>query len=79
MNRRRYDGRNGRPPYYGGRRDDDGIGCLVLLILAVLAMPLAGLYLILKKAGDDGTKAVGWILLIVGAIIWIYLLVKAGH
>ena len=79
MSRRRYDGRNGRPPYYGSRRDDDGIGCLVLLILAVLAMPLAGLYLILKKAGDDGTKAVGWILLIVGAIIWIYLLVKAGH
>ena len=80
MTRRRYDGRSGRDRYYGGRRgDDSGGGCLVLLILAIVAMPIAGLYLITKKDGDDGTKAIGWILLILGAVIWIYIALQTGH
>lgn len=33
-------------------------------------MPLLGLYLILKKDADDSAKTLGWVLLIVGIIIY---------
>lgn len=49
------------------------MGCLVLLLLGVFAMPLVGLYLLLKKDADDGTKLLGGALLVVGIIIWVYL------
>ena len=81
MSRRRYDGRNGRDRYYAGRRDgggDSGGNCLVLLILALIAMPFVGLYLILKKDGDEGTKVIGWILLVLGIILWVYLAMQSG-
>ncbi len=80
---RRYDGRSGREPYYGGRRggrsgDDDPGNCLIMIILALVLMPLAGLYLIIRRDGDEGTKVVGWVLLVVGAIIWIYIAANYG-
>ena len=50
--------------------DSSGMGCLVVIILGILAMPLAGLYMLL--AGKDSEqKAVGLILTIVGFIFWI--------
>ena len=51
--------------YYGGnnRQDSGDSGCLALLILGFIAMPLVGLYLMTKK--DDESKALGLILLIV--------------
>ena len=67
----------GRRRHHGG--DDSGAGCLVAMILALIAMPLVGLYLILKQDGDDETKAIGWILLVVGAVIWIFIMAKSGH
>jgi len=33
-------------------------------------MPFLGLYLIAKKDADDGTKVSGWVLLIVGIILY---------
>ena len=50
--------------------DDSGMGCLVMIILGMVAMPLVGLYM-LFKGEDDGQKAIGVILTIVGIIIWI--------
>ena len=52
---------------------------LVLVVLALIAMPIAGLYLILRQDGDDGTKIIGWILLIIGVIFWIYIGVHSGR
>ena len=46
-----------------------------LVIIGVIAMPIAGLYLISKK-GDSSANAMGWILLIVGIILWIAIAVK---
>lgn len=53
-----------------GGSDDSGMGCLVMVILAMVAMPLVGLY-ILFKGNDDSQKAIGAILTILGIIIWI--------
>ena len=50
--------------------DDSGMGCLVVLVLGLMAMPLVGLYMLI--AGEDtDQKAIGLILTIVGLILWI--------
>lgn len=54
----------------GGSSDDSGMGCLVMIIMALIAMPLVGLYMLIKGK-DDGQKVIGLILLVVGIIIWI--------
>ena len=56
--------------WHRGGSDDSGMGCLVMIILGMIAMPLVGLYMLFKD-GDDGQKAIGAILTIVGIIIWI--------
>ena len=53
-----------------GGSDDSGMGCLVMIILGMVAMPLVGLYM-LFTGKDDGQKAIGVVLTIVGIIIWI--------
>ena len=50
--------------------DNSGFGCLLMLIVLIFAMPLVGIYLIVK--GNENEKTVGWILLILGMILWIY-------
>ena len=56
--------------WHRGGSDDSGMGCLVMIILGLVAMPLVGLYM-LFQGDDDGQKAIGAILTIVGIIIWI--------
>ena len=53
-----------------GGFDDSGLGCLVMIILGMLAMPLVGIYMLISGK-DDGQKVIGAILTIVGIIIWI--------
>ena len=53
-----------------GGSDDSGLGCLVMIILGMLAMPLVGIYMLISGK-DDGQKLIGAILAIVGIIIWI--------
>ena len=67
-------GRRGR-----GGSDDGGIGCLVIVVLAVIAMPLVGLYLALSNRSDDGTKAIGWVMVVIGCIFWIYIAAASAH
>ena len=59
--------------YHGdgqGGSDDSGMGCLVMIILGLIAMPLVGLYMMISGQ-DSSQKTIGTILLIVGIIIWI--------
>ena len=67
----------------GNRRGNDidhgSMGCLVFFLIGIVAMPIVGIYLITKKGGDDGTKVLGWILLIVGLILWAYLGTSHGN
>ena len=51
--------------------DDSGLGCVVIILLAIFAMPIVGLYMVFK--GDEGQKALGIILTVIGVILWIYL------
>ena len=52
------------------KSNDSGIGCALVLMLAVFAMPLVGLYL--AVAGEESEqKMLGVVLLIVGIIVWI--------
>ena len=54
----------------GRRRDDDtAMGCVVYAILGLILMPLVGLFWVCSK--DPEKKTWGWILLILGIILWI--------
>ena len=60
---------------YGSHRNckhgnDSGMGCLLWLILGLVAMPLVGLYMLFAgKSGDQ--KVIGLLLLILGTLFWI--------
>lgn len=45
------------------------LGCIPIAILSIVAMPLVGLYFIFSDYTD--MKIPGWIMLIVGIILWI--------
>ena len=50
------------------KKDDSTLGCVIYAILALIAMPIVGVFLIGSK---EPTKNIwGWVLLIVGLIIW---------
>lgn len=58
------------------KSNDSGIGCALVLMLAVFAMPLVGLYL--AVAGEENEqRMLGVVLLIVGIIVWIKIGVTA--
>ena len=50
------------------RNDDAATGCIVYAILALILMPLVGLYLVFSK--DPEKRTWGWVLLVVGVILW---------
>lgn len=56
----------------GNNRNNDsgGLGCAVMMIVAVVAMPLVGLYL-LAAGKEDAQKILGVALFIVSIIVWI--------
>lgn len=52
------------------RCNDDGMGCLIMIILGIFALPIVGFYMMV--AGDNSEqRAIGVVLLIVGLIFWI--------
>ena len=52
------------------RSDDDAaMGCIVYALLAIFFMPIVGLVLVCGK--DPEKKTLGWVLLVVGIILWI--------
>ena len=50
-------------------KDDGATGCLAFALLALLLMPVVGFVMVCSK--DPEKKTLGWILLIVGTILWI--------
>lgn len=61
--------------YRGGNSGGGIITLLVIIILAIYAMPLVGGY-VLVTGKDEGSKVLGGSLLIVGIIIWIVMGVR---
>lgn len=57
------------------RKDDDAaLGCVVYAIVGMLLMPIVGLFLVCSK--DSEKKGLGWVLLIVGVVLWIVVAAK---
>ena len=58
----------------GRKNYDDAhtMGCAIILVGIVFAMPLVGLYLLTREAEED--KGIGVILLVLGIVIWGYVL-----
>lgn len=56
----------------GNKKNNDstGLGCVVMMFIAIVAMPLVGVYL-LAAGKEDAQKILGVALLIVGIIVWI--------
>lgn len=52
---------------------DSGMGCLVMALLGLFALPFVGLYLMTRGNSDD--KVLGIILMIVGVVLWIMMAV----
>lgn len=53
--------------YYGG--GGDLMGLIAVALLAIVAMPLVGGY-VLVTGKDEGSKLLGGALLVVGLIVW---------
>ena len=50
--------------------DSSALGCVSTIIFAIIAMPLAGLFL-LCAGKSTGTKVIGFLLFVLGIIFWI--------
>lgn len=55
--------------YRRGRGSDDALSLVVWLLIIIVAMPVTGLYFLLRK--DPSKRWLGWVLLIGGIILWI--------
>ena len=49
--------------------DDTAMGCIVYALLAIFFMPIVGLVLVCGNYPEK--KTLGWVLLVVGIILWI--------
>ena len=50
--------------------DDAALGCVVQALLIVFLMPIVGLYLATKKDSSNENRTLGWVLFVVGIVIW---------
>ena len=55
-----------------GLGTDDVVSLVVGLMIAMIAMPITGLFFLLRK--NPSKRWLGWILLILGVILWIVVL-----
>ena len=53
----------------GHSKDDGSTGRLAFALLVLFVMPVVGLIMVCSK--DPEKKTLGWILLVVGTILWI--------
>jgi len=61
--------RYGRYNRYCKEGETAGLGCLALILLAIFALPLIGIYRVIT--GNEEEKATGIGFVIIGIIIWI--------
>lgn len=60
--------------YRRRRNQEDGMmGCLAIVIIGIIAMPLVGAYLTFSKNSTEEKKGLGIVLMILGIIFWIYI------
>lgn len=52
-----------------GNSDDGMMGCLAIVILAIIAMPIVGVVMMISK--EQEKKTIGLILTIIGVVLWI--------
>ncbi len=50
---------------------NDGLGCIVTVLVWILFMPIVGLVFVCGK--DPDRKALGWAMLVIGIILWLML------
>ena len=55
--------------YHKRRESDNALSWVVWILLIIGAMPIAGLYFLLRK--DPSMRWLGWILLIAGIVLWV--------
>ena len=55
--------------YHRRRGNDDALALVVWLLLIVFLMPIVGLYFLLRQ--DPSKRGLGWVLLIIGIVLWI--------
>jgi len=59
--------------------DDAALGCVVQALLIVFLLPLVGLYFATKKDADEESRTMGWVLFVVGIVLWaVMAIIKAG-
>ena len=58
--------------YHRGKGTDDALMLVVWILLIMFLMPVVGLYFLLRK--DPSKRGLGWVLLIVGIILWVVVL-----
>lgn len=51
------------------RNNDGELGCIIMLMMCVVAMPVVGIYMASKSEGQ-GEKVLGMALTVVGIIVW---------
>lgn len=56
--------------------DNAALGCVVYVLLAIFFMPIVGLVLAFGKNHEK--RPLGWVLLIVGIILWVVLAVAGS-
>ena len=59
--------------HHGGQ--DSGIGCLLMALVGIFALPIVGMFLLFKEHPDD--KALGAVLMVVGIVIWVIISVAS--
>ena len=63
--------------HHGHHEGDSGLGCILMLVIGILAMPIVGFYLLVASS-DEETKVLGTVLLVIGAIVWIFALANGA-
>ena len=53
-----------------GSSNDPSTGILAAVLMAVIFMPIAGLYLIINGENEN-QQTIGWVLIVISIIIWI--------
>lgn len=62
--------------YHRGRGSDGAVSLILRLFVLFAALPIVGARLLLRE--DPSKRALGWVLLIIGIILWIIIGVNAA-
>lgn len=55
------------------KTNDEPIGLVIVILLALIAMPIVGVYLITRK--ETFKRILGWFLFLVGIVFWLFFII----